>query len=173
MGSLAGFVKDLRGNLYKVWDRMSSGSYIPPPVRLVEIPKVDVRIDRFALTSFVRPPLEAIMQKVFVAEHHAQAYLVHDLLRSNGIDAHVRGESLLNTIPGSSVIPGTAPEVWILNSDQADTALEHIRRFTSDEPLPNSSGPSWQCPNCSETLEPQFSECWKCGTAKPISSLAI
>ena len=37
--SLADFEKDLKGNLYKVWNRMSSGSYFPPPVRLVEIPK--------------------------------------------------------------------------------------------------------------------------------------
>lgn len=37
--SLAAFEKDLKGNLYKVWNRMSSGSYLPPPVRLVEIPK--------------------------------------------------------------------------------------------------------------------------------------
>jgi len=38
--SLADFGKDLEDNLYKVWNRMSSGSYFPPPVRLVEIPKV-------------------------------------------------------------------------------------------------------------------------------------
>jgi RNA-directed DNA polymerase len=37
--SLAAFEKDLKGNLYKIWNRMSSGSYIPPPVRLVEIEK--------------------------------------------------------------------------------------------------------------------------------------
>ena len=37
--SLADFEKDLKGNLYKLWNRMSSGSYFPPPVRLVEIPK--------------------------------------------------------------------------------------------------------------------------------------
>ena len=37
--SLAVFEKDLKGNLYKVWNRMSSGSYFPPPVRLVEIEK--------------------------------------------------------------------------------------------------------------------------------------
>ena len=28
-----------RDNLYKIWNRMSSGSYFPPPVRAVEIPK--------------------------------------------------------------------------------------------------------------------------------------
>jgi retron-type reverse transcriptase len=37
--SLAAFEKDLKGNRYKVWNRMSSGSYIRHPVRLVEIPK--------------------------------------------------------------------------------------------------------------------------------------
>lgn len=107
------------------------------------------------------------MLKVFVAEHQAQAHLVEDLLRSNGIEAHVVGESLLNTIPGSSVIPGTAPEVWILNVDQAVPALDLIKKFTSGSPLPGSTGPTWHCPNCSETLESQFSECWKCGAEKP------
>ena len=33
------FEKDLENNLYRVWVRMSSGSYFPPPVRAVEIPK--------------------------------------------------------------------------------------------------------------------------------------
>jgi group II intron reverse transcriptase/maturase len=38
------FEKDLKKNLYKIWNRMSSGSYFPPPVRLVEIPKGDGKI---------------------------------------------------------------------------------------------------------------------------------
>ena len=33
------FDADLRDNLYKIWNRMSSGSYFPPPVRAVSIPK--------------------------------------------------------------------------------------------------------------------------------------
>lgn len=37
--SIAAFEKDLRNNLYKIWNRMSSGTYFPPPVRAVEIPK--------------------------------------------------------------------------------------------------------------------------------------
>lgn len=39
--SMAEFEKDLQNNLYKLWNRMSSGSYFPPPVRAVEIPKDD------------------------------------------------------------------------------------------------------------------------------------
>jgi RNA-directed DNA polymerase len=37
--SIEEFEKDLKGNLYKIWNRMSSGSYFPPPVLAVEIPK--------------------------------------------------------------------------------------------------------------------------------------
>ncbi|MCY1423572.1 Group II intron-encoded protein LtrA [Pseudomonas fluorescens] len=37
--SIAQFEQKLQRNLYKVWNRMSSGSYFPPPVRQVEIPK--------------------------------------------------------------------------------------------------------------------------------------
>jgi len=37
--SIADFERNLKGNLYKIWNRMSSGSYIPPLVRTVAIPK--------------------------------------------------------------------------------------------------------------------------------------
>jgi RNA-directed DNA polymerase len=37
--SIAEFERNLKGNLYKLWNRLSSGSYHPPPVRAVEIPK--------------------------------------------------------------------------------------------------------------------------------------
>lgn len=37
--TIAEFDKDLKGNLYKIWNRMSSGCYQPSPVKLVEIPK--------------------------------------------------------------------------------------------------------------------------------------
>jgi len=37
--SLEAFEANLKNNLYKIWNRMSSGSYFPPPVKAVEIPK--------------------------------------------------------------------------------------------------------------------------------------
>ena len=39
--SLAAFEEGLSDNLYKLWNRLSSGSYFPPPVKRVEIPKSD------------------------------------------------------------------------------------------------------------------------------------
>jgi len=37
--TVAAFEENLKDNLYKIWNRMSSGSYFPPPVKAVEIPK--------------------------------------------------------------------------------------------------------------------------------------
>lgn len=41
--SIQAFEKKLKNNLYRVWNRMSSGTYFPPPVRRVMIPKADGR----------------------------------------------------------------------------------------------------------------------------------
>lgn len=44
--SVAEFERNLEGNLYKLWNRMSSGTYMPPPVKAVQIPKKDGRGSR-------------------------------------------------------------------------------------------------------------------------------
>jgi RNA-directed DNA polymerase len=72
--SIAEFEADRDRNLYKIWNRMSSGSYFPPPVRAVEIPKAGgkgVRVlgvptvaDRIAQTV-VRLYLEPNVEPVF------------------------------------------------------------------------------------------------------------
>lgn len=76
--SLAAFEKDLKGNLYKIWNRMSSGSYFPPPVRLVEIPKdnggtrplgIPTVGDRVAQTV-VKMVLEPLVEPMF----HPESY---------------------------------------------------------------------------------------------------
>ena len=42
--SIQDFNKDLKDNLYKIWNRMSSGTYFPPPVKAVEIPKSETQM---------------------------------------------------------------------------------------------------------------------------------
>jgi RNA-directed DNA polymerase len=72
--SIAEFEGDLKGNLYKLWNRMSSGTYFPPPVLAVQIPKAGgngVRVlgvptvaDRIAQTV-VRLYLEPEVEPMF------------------------------------------------------------------------------------------------------------
>jgi RNA-directed DNA polymerase len=71
--SLGEFAKDLEGNLYKVWNRMASGTYFPPPVMAVEIPKagggtrllgVPTVADRVAQTV-AASRIEAVVEPLF------------------------------------------------------------------------------------------------------------
>lgn len=69
--SLEDFQKDLLKNLYKLWNRLASGSYFPKPVREVEIPKasggkrklgiptVSDRIAQEVVRAYLEPRLEA------------------------------------------------------------------------------------------------------------------
>lgn len=62
--SLAAFDEDLKNNLYKVWNRMSSGSYFPPPVRLVEIPKDDGGIRPLGIPTVADRVAQAVVKMV-------------------------------------------------------------------------------------------------------------
>jgi RNA-directed DNA polymerase len=66
------FDSDLQNNLYKLWNRMSSGSYFPPPVRAVSIPKknggqrilgvptVADRVAQMVVKQLIEPDLDPI-----------------------------------------------------------------------------------------------------------------
>ena len=73
--SLDDFAKDLENNLYKLWNRMASGSYFPPSVRRVEIPKsgggsrplgiptVTDRVAQMVVKQVLEPQLEPIFDQ--------------------------------------------------------------------------------------------------------------
>ena len=72
------FEADLSGNLYKIWNRMSSGTYFPPPVRAVSIPKksggerilgVPTVADRVA-QMVVKLVIEPILDPIFLADSY-------------------------------------------------------------------------------------------------------
>jgi len=70
--TIEAFEADLKGNLYRIWNRMSSGSYFPPPVRAVPIPKksggqrilgvptVSDRIAQMVVKQLIEPDLDPI-----------------------------------------------------------------------------------------------------------------
>ena len=49
--SIEQFDSDLSRNLYKLWNRMASGSYFPPPVKEVEIPKKDGKVRKLGIPT--------------------------------------------------------------------------------------------------------------------------
>jgi RNA-directed DNA polymerase len=70
--SIEMFEVNLKDNLYRIWNRMSSGSYMPPAIRLVEIPKksggvrtlgiatIEDRIAQTVAKTYIEPALEQL-----------------------------------------------------------------------------------------------------------------
>jgi RNA-directed DNA polymerase len=73
--SVEEYEADLKNNLYRLWNKMSSGSYFPPAVKMVEIPKkdggkrplgiptVNDRIAQTVCKTFLEPVLNRIFHK--------------------------------------------------------------------------------------------------------------
>lgn len=73
--SIAEFEADLENNLYKLWNRLASGSYFPPPVKRVEIPKagggkrplgiptVSDRIAQMVVKRYLEPRVEPLFHR--------------------------------------------------------------------------------------------------------------
>jgi len=76
--SLTDFEKDLKNNLYKLWNRMSSGSYFPPPVRAVDIAKKDGGQRRLGIPTVTDRIAQMIAKIYFEPEvepyFHADSY---------------------------------------------------------------------------------------------------
>lgn len=88
------------------------------------------------------------------AAHYAGA------LRAAGIECEVRSTALSGAL-GEIPFLECAPQVWIrnpLDEARAHELIEQLRRPVA--------GPPWTCSRCGEVLEPQFAECWNCGTPR-------
>ena len=104
------------------------------------------------------------MKQLHVAKHAPEAHLVKGFLESQGIEAVVRGEYLTS---GWGELPVDVCSVWITDEAQFDRANELLIAFLNGSFARQFGAERWQCPNCGEALEGQFTECWKCSTRRP------
>ena len=132
--SIEDFEKDLKNNLYKIWNRMSSGSYLPPMIRRVDIPKanggtrslgvptVGDRVAQMVVKTYLEPELERIFH------HDSYGYRpkrsAHDALAKTRkrcwqydwvIDMDIKG--FFDTIPHDLMLRAVqkhTQEPWIL-----------------------------------------------------------
>jgi putative signal transducing protein len=120
----------------------------------------DVPEDRMEVQMPGNPRSHA-MRRVHVAQTLADAYIVRDVLESNGFACTIKGEHLVG-IRGEVPIADSLPSVWVPES-QAERAI----RVVTDAQGGLSEAGDWICPNCEEEIEGQFTDCWQCGTARP------
>lgn len=126
------------------------------------------------------------MIQVFSAQTALEANLVCGLLEQYGIEAVIQGEQLLSARGELPFAPGTAPSVWVRKVDGHEAiALIEAHHNRGADPavcgqcgydLRGSPGPTcpecgrrfnkrlppWACPTCGESIEAQFTECWRC-----------
>lgn len=103
-----------------------------------------------------------VMKRVFSANAVADEgvlQLLKSMLEEAAITCMVRNETLSI---GKGDIPATecVPELWILEDTDFLKANKIVDEWKRSNAEPHSS---WLCPHCKETIEGQFTSCWKCG----------
>lgn len=132
--SIEMFDADLSGNLYRIWNRMASGSYFPPPVRTVFIPKkqggkrplgiptVSDRIAQGVVKDYLEPALETIFHcssygyRPGRSAHNALQQCLNNCIRYSWvIDVDIKGffDNLDHEIM-MSLLRKHAQEKWVL-----------------------------------------------------------
>ena len=104
--------------------------------------------------------LQGGMARVFTAPLLPSVQNMKNHLEINGIRSYITNEYLSAAL---GEIPWTEcwPQLCVRDRD-AGEAREMIEEYIRAE----GAMTSWNCPNCQEELEGQFSQCWNCGTVR-------
>jgi hypothetical protein len=104
------------------------------------------------------------MKKVFTSTDHFMIGHIRNLLEIQGIACTIKNLHISNLpafIPSCEIIP----EVWVLNDSDYPVAEKIVSQAFDYSQIPQ--GEKWECPNCKEIIDPQFSACWNCDQEKP------
>jgi hypothetical protein len=104
------------------------------------------------------------MQPLYSSLNLLEVHHLKNLLEAEGIRCHIKNE-LLSRLAGEIPFTECAPQLWLLNERDIERARQVVADFGRGAP----AKPPWQCPDCGETLEGQFSACWHCGAPRPES----
>jgi len=104
------------------------------------------------------------MRKLHTANHAPEAHLIRSYLEAQGISASVRGEHLIG---GIGELPVDVCSVWIVEGRDFDRADALVREYLRGDAERLHRNEGWLCPGCREDIEGQFTDCWRCGVARP------
>jgi hypothetical protein len=87
-------------------------------------------------------------------------------LEDAGIECVIRNELTSGLAPEIPISDST-PELWITEDDSLPQAQQILADLKSTV---GAGRTSWTCAGCGEALDPQFTSCWKCGSARERNS---
>lgn len=108
-------------------------------------------------------PSRQDMKLIHTAKHPTEAHLIRGMLEAEGIRALVRGDQLYGAYGELPVLP----TVWIFDDAIAMHADQLVMDFLRGTAARKYGHQRWICAQCGENLEGQFTDCWKCGAARP------
>lgn len=97
------------------------------------------------------------MRKIHTAESLIQIAHLRNVLQAAGISCQIRNDRLMGVM-GEIPFVDCWPELWVDN----ESDILRARGLIDLELQARPAASSWTCPSCGETLEGQFSECWRC-----------
>jgi hypothetical protein len=106
------------------------------------------------------------MKKVYTARDGLEAHFLRNLLEGEGIRAAVLGEALAIARGDLPLTQETLPAVWVSEED-FERACGIAATLNQAPAAPSGEeAAAWECRNCGEMIEPQFTSCWNCGHAR-------
>jgi hypothetical protein len=106
------------------------------------------------------------MQRIFIASHRVEAYLLVDRLAHAGIKAHIFNEHM-SSIAGDVPVDVSQPQVWLDDDADGAVAADVLRAYQEERNRTGTIG----CSKCGEDNPATFDLCWKCGwSLQPIDS---
>ena len=102
------------------------------------------------------------MRKVYTSHNSAIIGHVRQVLENHAIRSIVRNDFLLGGA-GELPVNETWPEIWVVDDRDFDRARALVDAVVA-APV---SDPPWRCALCGEQMEGQFTDCWRCGVARP------
>ncbi len=98
------------------------------------------------------------MRRLFSSINRIEVYHLRNLLESAGVHVSL-GNEYLHAVAGEIPFGECGVELWITRDEEfalAESVLAAWRMPVS------SDRTSWNCASCGETIEPQFTACWRC-----------
>lgn len=101
------------------------------------------------------------MKLIFTAADPMLVGHLRAVLEAENIGVLVKNEHLTGGIGDLPAIE-CWPELWVTKDADAARAERLVEELLASAESAVAAGEPWQCPECGETLEAQFTECWRC-----------
>jgi len=108
------------------------------------------------------------MKKVYFGQNPQDAHLMKGLLEEAGFSVFIDNAELWGVRGEVPMTLDTLPGVSVINDEDAERALQFVEKICRERKEAGGVVPDpWTCPECNESVEGQFAQCWKCQAARP------